>query len=244
MTETLVVASVDVESAVSQGLETLGVDRGEVDVEVLDEGSRGLFGLGGREARVRMTVKVASAAGSAEQQLQETEEAWSGRAREESAGGGDEQVAHDVGLELLSLMGVDDVEIEVHRAQPAVGDGEAPLVLDISGPGTDALIGRRGETLQSLQHIARLIVGKELSGRTHLVVDVEGFKARREQSLMRLANRLAEQAVRTERTVAMEPMQPYERRIVHLALRDHPSVITESVGEGSRRRVTIVPSKG
>jgi spoIIIJ-associated protein len=111
----------------------------------------------------------------------------------------------------------------------------------VRGAGTDALIGRRGSTLDALQLITRLIVGREMMGRVHLVVDVGGFKAHREESLRRLAQRLAEQAVRTNRTVVLEPMPPYERRYVHLALRDHPHVTTQSVGEGDRRKVTIIP---
>jgi spoIIIJ-associated protein len=88
-----------------------------------------------------------------------------------------------------------------------------------------------------------MIVGQETARRSQLVVDVEGFKARREQSLRRLAERMAEQAVRTNRTVTLEPMPPNERRIIHIALRDHPHVTTESVGEGERRKVTIIPKR-
>jgi spoIIIJ-associated protein len=103
------------------------------------------------------------------------------------------------------------------------------------------LIGRRGKTLAALQRITRLIVGRELESRARLVVDVGGFKARREKSLRRLAHQVAEQAVRTGRTVVLEPMPPNERRAIHLALRDHPHVTTQSVGEGDRRKVTVIP---
>ena len=81
----------------------------------------------------------------------------------------------------------------------------------------------------------------ELAPPLRLVVDVDGFKARREQSLRRLARRMAEQAARTGHTAVLEPMSPYERRIVHIALREHPQVTTQSVGEGDRRKVTIIP---
>ena len=92
-----------------------------------------------------------------------------------------------------------------------------------------------------MQRITRLIVGREMAGRVRLVVDVDGFKARREQSLRRLARRMAEQAARTGHTAVLEPMSPYERRIVHIALREHPQVTTQSVGEGDRRKVTTIP---
>jgi spoIIIJ-associated protein len=151
------------------------------------------------------------------------------------------EVARGVLLELLALMGMKKVRVDVRRAEPVAGEKEPPLVLNVHGPGTDALIGRRGKTMAALQHITRLIVGREVTGRVHLVVDVEGFKARREKSLHRLAHRMAEQAIHTDRTVVLEPMPPHERRIIHLALRDHPDVVTESVGERDRRKVTIIP---
>jgi spoIIIJ-associated protein len=105
------------------------------------------------------------------------------------------------------------------------------------------LIGRRGETLTALQYITRLIASRELQRRANIVLDVEGYKSRREQMLRRLANRMADQAIQLGRTVSLEPMPPYERRIVHLALRDHPEVTTQSVGEGDRRKVTIIPRR-
>jgi spoIIIJ-associated protein len=146
-------------------------------------------------------------------------------------------------LELLTLMGIGDVQIEVRKAEVAPGEKESPLVLNVRGLDTDVLIGRRGETLAALQHITRLIVGQETASRTNLVVDVDGFKVRRQQALERLAQRLAEQAIRTNRRVVLEPMPPNERRIIHLTLRDHPSVTTESIGQGDRRKVTIVPRR-
>jgi spoIIIJ-associated protein len=88
-----------------------------------------------------------------------------------------------------------------------------------------------------------LIVGREVMGKSRLVVDVGGHKARREKTLRKLARRLAEQAMHTDRTVLLEPMPPHERRIVHLALRDHAHVVTESTGEGNRRKVTIIPRR-
>jgi spoIIIJ-associated protein len=138
-------------------------------------------------------------------------------------------------------MDMNKAQVDVRRAEPAAGEKEPPLVLDVRGPGTDVLIGPRGKTMAALQHITRLIVGQEVAGRVHLVIDVEGFKARRAKSLHRLAHRMAEQAIHTDRTVVLEPMPPHERRVIHLALRDHPDVVTESVGERDRRKVTIIP---
>jgi len=231
----------DVEAAIAAGLEKLAVNRDAVEIEALDEGSRGVFGLGAREARVRLTVKPQPpsqppverpAPSAAEPEKLEVEP--------EEPGRDETELARGALLELLTMMGI-EAQIDVREAEAAPGEKTPPLVFDVRGPDVSVLIGRRGETLAALQHIARLIIGQETTSRADLIVDVDGYKARREQSLRQLAERLAEQAMRTRRRVVLEPMPPHERRIVHLALRDHPSVTTESIGERDRRKVTIVP---
>ena len=235
-------AGADVEAAVASGLARLGVDRDAVEIEVLDEGSRGVFGLGGRAARVRLTPKLKTVPRPAPAVPSEPVAAPAAEPAEPAvAEKGEAEVAQGALLELLAFLGMDEAQVNVRRAEPAAGEGEPPLVLDVRGPGTDVLVGYRGETLAALQRITRLIVGREMAGRVRLVVDVDGFKARREQSLRRLARRMAEQAVRSGHTAVLEPMSPYERRIVHIALREHPQVTTQSVGEGDRRKVTIIP---
>ncbi len=151
------------------------------------------------------------------------------------------EIAQSVMLELLELMGLENVQVKVERATPAPGEKNPPWVLNVRGKDADILIGRRGETMDALQRVTRLIVGREMSSWVHLVVDVEGFKARRADSLRRLALRMADQVVETDRRAVLEPMPPHERRVIHVALRDHPQVFTESVGEGNRRKVTIIP---
>ena len=231
----------DVDAAIAAGLARLGVERDAVEIEVLDEGSRGLFGLGGREARVRLTVRPQPAPATlAEPVILPTVEVATPAVMEKR----EAEIAQEALMELLALMGMKEVRVDVHWAEPAADEGEPPLVLDVHGPDTDLLIGRRGSTLAALQYITRLIIGREVAGRVNLVVDVDGFKARREQSLRRLAQRLAEQALRTGRTVVLEPMPPHERRYIHLALRDHPQVTTQSIGEGDLRKVTIIPRRG
>jgi spoIIIJ-associated protein len=241
----------DVEAAIAAGLEELGVDRDAVEVQVLDEGSRGVFGLGAREASVRLTVKLrpvpptpgeppAAETGVVETEIEpEPEIEIEPTAPERS----EAEIARGALLELLTFMGTEDVKVDVRRAEAAPGEKTAPLMLDVSGPDTDVLIGHRGDTLAALQHITRLIVGQETTSRVNLVLDVDGYKARREQSLRSLAKRLAEQAVRTNRRVVLEPMPPHERRIIHLTLRDDPNVTTESIGERDRRKVTIIPKR-
>ena len=237
MEHTIEAAGADVEGAVVAGLARLGVERDAVEIEVLDEGSRGLFGLGVREARVRLTVKPRPASATpvepAPPPAAESAAVWEDVS----------EIAQGVLIDLLALMGVEGASVDVRRAEPASDEEEPPLVLDVHGPDVELLIGHHGETMAALQHVTRLIIGREVTDRVNVVVDVDGFKARREQSLRRLAQRLAEQALRTGRTVVLEPMPPHERRYVHLALRDHPDVTTESIGEGDRRKVTIIPRR-
>lgn len=152
------------------------------------------------------------------------------------------EVARTVLADLLQRMGFEAEVLPTWKAPAAPGE-EGTLILDVRTREADTLIGPKGETLADLQHVARLIVGNRLGRHPNLIVDVEGHKQRREQNLRRLAQRMADQAAQSGRTVALEPMSPYERRIVHLALRDRPDVYTESIGDGARRRVTIVPKE-
>jgi len=134
------------------------------------------------------------------------------------------------------------IEAKVITRRAKVEQNEAPhFILEVQGTDLGVLIGRRGETLIALQYVTRLMASRDLERRAHIVVDIEGYRARRETMLRRLAKRMADQAMQRGRTVSLEPMPPHERRIIHLTLRNHPSVTTESVGEGDNRKVTIVP---
>lgn len=243
MEQTIESSGADVETAIAAGLARLGVELSEVEVEILDEGKRGVLGLGAREALVRLTPKSPAAARDEPVAPPVVEPV--APVAPELAGTSPEkdqaEMARGVLLELLALMGLERVHVDARRAEPAPDEKEPPWVLDINGPDADVLIDRRGQTMAALQHITRLIVGREMEGWVHLVIDVGGFKARREKSLHRMARQMAEQAARTHRRVVLEPMPPHERRIVHMALRDDPDVVTESIGEGERRKVTIIP---
>ncbi len=159
----------------------------------------------------------------------------------------DEELDHEaqVGAEALQQI-LNHMQLNAKvNARRADTDGheEPHWLLEIEGQELGALIGHRGETLAALQYVTRLIASKGLERRANLVIDVEGYKSRRETMLRRLAKRMAEQAIERGRMVSLEPMPPHERRIIHLALRDNPSVTTESVGDGEKRKVTIIPKK-
>lgn len=148
-------------------------------------------------------------------------------------------------LGMLERMGLDaDVEIVPQsEAEADVDEDDRALVLNIVGDELGALIGRQNETLSALEFVTRLMVNQQVRTRTNFVVDVNGYRAKRAESLRKLALRMADQVAESGRTVALEPMPPAERRIIHLALRDHAKVGTQSVGEGDRRKVTLVPKK-
>jgi spoIIIJ-associated protein len=137
---------------------------------------------------------------------------------------------------LLGLMGV--------QGKIEVLSDELPLALNIKGEDLGILIGRRGQTLVALEYVTKLIVVQRLKAWLPLTIDVGGYKKHRRDSLQKLALYLAEQVKSRRHAVPMEPMPANERRIIHLALADHPDVTTESVGEGENRKVVISPREG
>ena len=217
------VSAPTVEEAIAKGLAESGKVKDEVEIEVLNPGSRGLLGIGAREALVRLSFVEP-----------EEEEA---PPIEESV----EQIARETLQELLTKMEVKaGVSIRPEEEMPQDEDAP-PFILDITGDDLGDLIGRRGQTLQDLQYITRLIVSREVQHWVNLVVDVEKYKLRREKSLRQLAHRMAERVSFGRQPMALEPMPPNERRIIHVVLRDHPIVTTKSIGKGEQRKVTIVP---
>ena len=302
-------AAKTVEEAIEQGLQELGVSIGDVDVLVVEEGSKGLFGLfGSRPAKVRLTVKAAEedplgdlmlenqkpkgkkepekkpeakpekkpekkpeAKKPAEKKPAEKKPEGETKKTETSAPNRTEAVeegkkapkaeikpmekpevtmipadqlaedtpagtAHAFLMELTKLMGV-DVTIDMGT------DEEGNLYGYINGDTLGILIGRRGETLDALQYLTSLKVNRGREGYTRVTLDTENYRAKREDTLIRLANRMANRALRTGRKVSLEPMNPYERRIIHYALQQTEGVTTHSEGEEPNRHVVITPKK-
>jgi len=234
-----------VEEAIEKGLESLGLTRDQVYVEVLQAGSRGFLGLGSEEAYVRLVPKEAAVPAAVDEEVAEEaavaeEKAPAPAKAEVMVAPEDAAVAQELLEDLLRHMQVRG-EVKPQFVEPDPGRETGTLVLDITGRDLSILIGRQGETLRALQYILRLMVSHRLKRWINVVVDVEGYKKRREVLLEQLAQRMAERVVLSGRPVALEPMPPNERRIVHMTLRDHPEVTTQSVGEGDSRRVTIMP---
>ncbi len=262
-----------VEAATNAGLAALRLSLDEVTVEIVRPGSRGVLGIGAEDAVVRVTALTAGKAAPAPNAKPEVEPAAASRPTSAPAARAEPrpapkpaeptgapvsvslakvnekdlaaaQTGRELLLGMLERMSLRaNVEIVQQSDAEADEDDERSLVLNVVGDDLGVLIGRQNETLSALEFITRLMTNQQTHTRTGFVVDVNGHRAKRAESLRKLALRMADQTVQTGRTVAMEPMPPAERRIVHLALRDHPAVTTQSVGEGDRRKVTIVPKK-
>jgi spoIIIJ-associated protein len=233
----------DVEAAVAAGLEELGVGPSDVLVEVLEEPSRGVFGIGARPALVRLKLLRPPTPNAPPKPAAKVSTPVDTESESVSAGELNEgTVGKEVLAELLEKMGV-RANISVKPPEPTRSGEKAPWVLNINGPDMRLLIGRRGETLNSLQYILRLIVSRRLQRRANVVVDAGEYKARRSDRLTQLALRMADQAIEQQRTISLEPMPPNERRIIHMSLRNRDDVLTKSVGEGDSRKVTIVPKQ-
>ncbi len=204
----------------------------------------GILGIGAEPAVVKVTLlddAPASAADYEEQRPPSAYEADEAEADEEPEPADRDEapdlasVTSDVLESLIELM---DVDVEYTLDQEYNEEVGGP-VFEIEGDDAGLLIGRRGETLRSFQFIVRYIVSRRMDSRVHLLVDVEGYYERRRQSLSNMARRVARRVSDTGRPISLEPMSPNERRIIHIALTDHPRVVTESDGEGDARKVVI-----
>ena len=256
---TLEIIAPTVEEAIAQGLAELGLTADAVSVEVLDAGTKGFFGLGKTQVRVRLTVNPAP--GEMDIQPEPAPVAKPRAARVNASESrlpapvepapptpdAESQPEHDALLDrtesvvskILHLLNL-QAQVSAHYGSTE-RDGRHNIHVDIRGNDLSVLIGRRSETLSAFQYIASLIVGKEEQQFVQLTVDVEGYRDRREKQLIQMAQRMADQVSKSGRRQTLEPMPSAERRIIHIALRDHPDVKTESTGEEPYRKVMILP---
>ena len=211
----LEVSAKTVDEAIHVALEQLGLSEDQVEVIVLKKGRSGVLGMGAEEAKIK--VKPLPVPGEKTDVV---------------------KVANEVMEALIKFM---RIAANISATQSATG--ELPVTLNIEGDDLGVLIGRRGQALASLQYIVRLIVAEKLKVWVPINVDVAGYKKRRYESLQNLALRLAEQVKRNRRLITLEHMPADERRIIHLALADHPDVTTQSMGEGEMRKVAILLKK-
>ena len=227
--EILEVSGKTVDEAIAKALKQLGVEREDVNITILHEGkSGGLFGLGSEDARI--SVEVLESAPVGNKAPEPTAESVVTMARETLE-------------ELLKLMGVAGTVVPGTYPDESGEPNSAPIAFNIEGEDLGILIGRRGQTLSSLQYLLRLIVGRKTNTWLPIVIDAESYKQRRYEALQALAHRMAENVKTKGTPFTLEPMPPYERRIVHMALANHSAVYTESIGEGESRKVVIKPKR-
>ena len=230
------------EEAIRSALDQLGVRRDEVEIEVLAEGRSGVFGVGSQEARVRVSVlgedfdeEEREERQPGEKEEEEEEEYLGPQVRVSDE---DAEKARDTLEQMLDLLEFPNV-VSVRSVER--DRGMANIVLDVAGDDVGLLIGRHGETLASVQFLLNACLGQTLPRNTRVIVDIEHYRDRREQSLRGMALRTADRVRRERRSVTLQPMPPNERRIIHLTLQSDPYVSTESTGEGPDRRVVVSP---
>jgi spoIIIJ-associated protein len=226
--EILEVSGKTVDEAIAKALKQLGVEREEVNITILNEGkSGGLFGLGAEDALISVEV---------------LDSASVNKITEATA---DEVVANAKSTleQLLKLMGVEGTVVPGTYPDESDEPNSAPIAFNIEGDDLGILIGRRGQTLSSLQYVLRLIVGHKTNTWIPIIIDAESYKQRRYEAIQALAHRMAENVKTKGTPFTLEPMPAYERRIVHMALANHSAVYTESIGEGESRKVVIKPKK-
>lgn len=238
------VTAASVEEAIETGLADLELSIDDVDVEIIDDGSKGFLGLGTRPSKVKFVLKEGIQI--PEKMLSMLAEKKASSEKVEKPVNNVEDPILRVARETVSEL-LEQMKISAQVTSTFLEDGKEEeqdsVLVEITGNDLSILIGRKSETLNSLQYIASLIVGKRLEKWVPLTIDVEGYRGRRERQLTQLALRMAEQAIATGRRQTLEPMPANERRIIHLALRDHPQVMTESTGEEPNRKLTIVLKK-
>ncbi|SHK04228.1 RNA-binding cell elongation regulator Jag/EloR [Tepidibacter formicigenes] len=192
-----------IEEALNKALNELNVTKEDVEVEVLEEPSRGFLGIiGNKLGKIRVTLKDRS-----------------------------EEIARNFIQDILDSMNING-EIEISKENN-------DLNINLKGEESTALIGRRGDTLDSLQFLTGLVVNKSAKGKVRVLIDIENYRQKRQQSLIRYAKKLAKDVVRNKKTIRLEAMNPYERRIIHSALQRDPYVTTHSEGVDPNRKVVI-----
>lgn len=205
------------EAAIAAALEELGLDRDDVSVEIVERAKSGFLGIGASPAVIRVQYEAPDE--ETEQEAAPAEPESYARIRTFVSG-------------LLEHMGI-QAQIDITARD------NGGVNVNLSGSGMGAVIGRRGETLDAIQHLTNYAVNRGSDKHMHISVDAESYRAKREESLVRLAEKMAAKAVKYKRSMALEPMNSYERHVIHTALQDYEGVTTSSTGTEPNRRVVV-----
>lgn len=197
-----------VDEAINIALNEMGVSRENVEIEVISEGNKGIFGIGSKDAEVKVILKDFGA----------------------------EEIAREFLQGVIEKIGIDaniNAETEDDR-----------INIDISGENMGIIIGRRGETLSSLQYLTNLVVNRRVDDYIKVSIDTENYKQKREEALIKLAHKTAEKVIKYRRSFTLEPMNPYERKIIHSALQENDRISTYSTGSEPMRKVVVALNRG
>lgn len=231
------------EMAIEMALKELGAQRDEVEIEVLDEGSKGFLGIGARDARVRVTLikesenaEKAAPKRTAEKPAAKAKETAPKDKPKKPSEGSPEDDAKKFLTDIFSAMKL-DVNIDTKMDEQTVS-------IDLSGENMGIVIGKRGDTLDALQYLTSLVVNQRSEDYIKVSIDTENYREKRTEALLALSNRLAEKVTKTGKKFTLEPMNPYERRVIHSNLQSSETVTTYSVGSEPYRKVVIAPKNG
>ena len=248
----------DIDEAVELALIDLKVSRDDVEVTVLEEPTKGFLGIGAKLAKVRVEKKKpaepekpAKPAKPKESKAKEKKQEKKPNTKKAQENKPEEKRRNIV----LDDVDINDLkEVEEHEALTFLKDitekmglhlsfkarvGEDLVYVEMNGKDSRTVIGKRGQTLDAIQYLASLVVNKDREKYTKVVVDAENYRAKRERTLEQLANRLGAKVVKTRKHVRLEPMNPYERKVIHATLQKNPNITTRSEGEEPYRRVVI-----
>lgn len=249
-----------IEEAIQKGLVELEVSRTDVAIDIIEEGSMGVLGIGKKDAVVRISTlgdpvveKVAAApvvaeASSVEDEVADAVAELAGNSADSSSLAEidfEPELEHEaeVALEIVNNLVTKMGYTANVRADIAERDdmGQRIVIVNVDGDDVESLIGDHGEVLNKLQFIARSMASQVVNDRTTFVIDVANYRQKRQNELVEIAQETAARAAEHKRPIALAPMPPHERRIIHMTLREDERVTTESKGEGDRRRVRIMP---
>jgi len=217
------------EDAIQNAARKLNLPVEELSIDVIEPGSAGIFGLvGGRKAKIKVTLRTPSELGEQEEEEEQEPGQSKGEPQED-----DVKFAKRTLEEILALVPVE--------ATIAASRGDGRINLKIQGDRSGLLIGRKGKTLDALQFLVNKIVSKALDKKVEVVIDSENYRRRREDSLTQLALKMGDKVKRIKKPLTTNPMNPHDRRLVHLALKDDEHLETRSRGEGLMKRVVIIP---
>lgn len=237
------------DEAIAAALGELGLDRDDVSVEILERSKSGFLGIGASPAVIRVSYEVpdkpvpAPALAAEPPQPPKAPKApkaleASGVPESPKASGAPAEEEEDYARVREFLGGL--LERMGLKAEMEIGPREdGGIRVELSGNGMGAVIGRRGETLDAIQHLTNYVVNKGSEKHIHVSVDAENYRSKREESLVRLAEKMAEKAIKYKRSMALEPMNSYERHVIHTALQNYEGVTTSSTGTEPNRRVVV-----